>query len=153
MRRRSTRTSVRPRRSPRTRTSPVDGCSYIAAIRSSVVLPDPLAPRITHRCVAVTFHVNGDRIIRSSRTKLTLSSRKTAVPMSSGWLSDDMETRRYPRAYGEAPLASVGALVPSHGDASNSGDLGGGLFFRAAVDDDSWPRRRHRRREGRQGDC
>ena len=39
--------------SPSTRTLPDDGCSYIAAIRSSVVLPLPLAPSTTHRSSAL----------------------------------------------------------------------------------------------------
>ncbi len=47
--RRSTRTSVRPSVSPSTRTVPCDGCSYTAAIRSSVDLPLPLAPSTTQR--------------------------------------------------------------------------------------------------------
>ena len=49
MRGRSSNTSVRPRVSPSTVTVPDVGCISVSASWSSVVLPAPLGPRITHR--------------------------------------------------------------------------------------------------------
>ena len=68
--------------------SPPDGCSYIAAMRSSVVLPEPLAPSTTQRWPGAP-PVSGARIVRPSRTKLTSVSCTSAELRR-----DDMEVRR-----------------------------------------------------------
>src|SRR5688500_8056024 len=52
---RSSKTPTAPRVSPSSRTSPRVGCIWAAASCSSVVLPAPFGPRITHRWSASTF--------------------------------------------------------------------------------------------------
>src|SRR4051794_12457271 len=74
IRRRRMRTSVLPSVSPSTRTEPFDGCSYIEAIRTMVVLPEPLAPRISQCSSGCTDQHTSSRIGRSSRMNETWSS-------------------------------------------------------------------------------
>ena len=63
-RRRSSRTSVRPSRSPSTSTTPDVGWSYSAATRSSDVLPLPLGPSTSHRSPSPTANDTSSRIER-----------------------------------------------------------------------------------------
>uniref|UniRef100_A0A6J7NZW3 Unannotated protein n=1 Tax=freshwater metagenome TaxID=449393 RepID=A0A6J7NZW3_9ZZZZ len=76
--RRNWRTSVRPSVSPSTSSVPVDGCSYSDAMRTSVVLPEPLAPSTSQRSSGRTVQSSGARISRPSRTNDTFRSRSTS---------------------------------------------------------------------------
>ena len=49
----------------------------MAAMRSRVVLPEPLAPSTSQRSLGSTRHVSGARIWRPSRTNVTWSSATT----------------------------------------------------------------------------
>ena len=80
MRRRSSRMSTRPRRSPRSSTSPLVGHNDEPTTCNSVVFPDPLGPRSTHRSRAPTDHEMSSRRACPSRTTETCSNR-TAGPL------------------------------------------------------------------------
>ena len=69
MRGRSVRTSTRPRRAPRISTTPADGHSRAPASASSVVLPEPLGPRMTQR--------SPGRTSQSTPSRTTTPSRRT----------------------------------------------------------------------------
>ena len=145
MRRRSTRTSVRPRRSPSTRTSPLDGCSYIAAILSSVVFPEPFGAE--HDPPLTRQHLPRQR--RQDRA-VVANEADVDEPQDHGllqfgrrcpaWRCDDIATQSKRCRSGPSTH-----WYPRTRDASDSGNCVGGVLFRAAVVDHGRTRRRSRR--------
>src|SRR5512139_1940723 len=61
--------SHRPYRSPSTDTHPSEGHSYPATMESSVLFPEPFAPKSTQCSPARMVHRTSSRIRRPSRTK------------------------------------------------------------------------------------
>src|SRR5690606_16732402 len=68
---RSSLRSVRPMRSPSVHTSPDVGCTRPTIRLSSVVLPAPLGPRMTHRSSGATRHVRSRSSGTPDRSTLT----------------------------------------------------------------------------------
>ena len=81
---RSSNTSTRPIRAPRTSTTPRVGWMSAAASRSSVVLPAPLGPRTTHRSSSSTVQSTESSNVVSPRRTVTPSIRMTKSPGSDG---------------------------------------------------------------------
>src|SRR3954453_19181043 len=76
---RTSNTSTRPRRSPRTWTTPRDGCRYVDATWSSVVLPAPFGPRTTQRSPSSTAQSTASRIGLPPRITVTPRRSRTSA--------------------------------------------------------------------------
>ncbi len=86
---RSSNTSTRPSRSPRTSAVPAVGCMRADAICRSVVLPAPLRPSTTHRSPSFTCQSTASRMVLGWRRTVTPFRSRTALMVTDpiGWPS------------------------------------------------------------------